>query len=168
MLQGLESIFGADGTPSEDVQVKSGIFAQAIAGNNDSVTDLNVFKTPKSSVVRFLSDESDEDKHFAFSESLTVGERINIFNTRPSYFDNLNKIKVTFAKDSNLGKFHFDNTITVLSNQTYESGQLLTSVNPGTTTDRNFLYTAQTVNGVLMELLEQQFNKQHRLTSIML
>jgi hypothetical protein len=148
-VQGLESIFGADGTPSEDVQVKSGIFAQAIAGNNDSVTDLNVFKTPKSSVVRFLSDESDEDKHFAFSESLTVGERINIFNTRPSYFDNLNKIKVTFAKDSNLGKFHFDNTITVLSNQTYESGQLLTSVNPGTTTDRNFLYTAQTVNGVV-------------------
>ena len=148
-VQGLESIFGADGTPSEDVQVKSGIFAQAIAGNNDSVTDLNIFKTPKSSVVRFLSDESDEDKHFAFSESLTVGERINIFNTRPSYFDNLNKIKVTFAKDSNLGKFHFDNTITVLSNQTYESGQLLTSVNPGTTTDRNFLYTAQTVNGVV-------------------
>ena len=148
-VQGLESIFGADGTPSEDVQVKSGIFAQAIAGNNDSVTDLNIFKTPKSSVVRFLSDESDEDKHFAFSESLTVGERINIFNTRPSYFDNLNKIKVTFSKDSNLGKFHFDNTITVLSNQTYESGQLLTSVNPGTTTDRNFLYTAQTVNGVV-------------------
>jgi hypothetical protein len=148
-VEGLESIFGADGTPSEDVQVKSGIFAQAIAGNNDDVVDLNVFKTPKSSVVRFLSDESDEDKHFAFSESLTVGERINIFNTRPSYFDNLNKIKVTFAKDSNLGKFHFDNTITVLSNQTYESGQLLTSVNPATTTDRNFLYTAQTVNGVV-------------------
>ena len=148
-FEGLEAIFGADGTPSEDIQVKSGIFAQAIAGNNDDVSDLNVFKTPKSSVVRFLSDESEEKKHFAFSESLTVGERINIFNTRPSYFDNLNKIKVTFAKNSNFGKFHFDNTITVLSNQFYESGQLLTSVNPATTTDRNFLYTAQTVNGVV-------------------
>jgi len=148
-FEGLESIFGADGTPSDDVQVKSGIFAQAIAGNNDEVTDLNVFKTPKSSVVRFLSDESDEKKHFAFSESLTLGERINIFNTRPSYFDNLNKIKVTFARDSNFGKFHFDNTITVLSNQFYESGQLLTSVNPATTTDRNFLYTAQTINGIV-------------------
>jgi hypothetical protein len=148
-VEGLESIFGADGTPSEDVQVKSGIFAQAIAGNNDDVVDLNIFKTPKSSVVRFLSKESDEDKHFAFSESLTVGERINIFNTRPSYFDNLNKIKVTFAKDSNFGKFHFDNTITVLSNQFYESGQLLTSVNPATTTDKNFLYTAQTINGIV-------------------
>lgn len=158
-VEGLESIFGADGTPSDDVQIKSSIFAQAIAGNNDEVSDLDVFKTPKSSVVRFLSDESDEDKHFAFSESLTVGERINIFNTRPSYFDNLNKIKVTFAQDSNFGKFHFDNTTTVLSNQFYESGQLLTSVNPGTTTDRNFLYTAQTedniVNGITGTTIQQ-------------
>jgi hypothetical protein len=148
-IQGLESLFGADGTPSEDVQVKSSIFAQAIAGNNDSVSDLNVFKTPKSSVVRFSSKESDEDKHFAFAESLTLGERINIFNTRKSYFDGLNRIKVTFAKDSNLGNFHLDNTITVLSNQTYESGQLLTTVNPATTSDLNFLYTAQTQNGVI-------------------
>ena len=72
-----------------------------------------------------------------------------MFNTRNTYFDNLNKIKVTFAQNSNFGKFHYDNTITVLSNQFYESGQLLTSVNPATTTDRNFLYTAETVNGVV-------------------
>jgi hypothetical protein len=148
-FEGFETIFGQDGTPSEDVQIKSSIFAQALAGNNDSVSDLSLFKTPKSSVVRFLSDESDERKHFAFSESLTLGERINVFNTRNTYFDNLNKIKVTFAQNSNFGKFHYDNTITVLSNQFYESGQLLTSVNPATTTDRNFLYTAETVNGVV-------------------
>jgi hypothetical protein len=147
--QGLESIFGADGTPSEDIQIKSSIFSQAIAGNNDSVSDLNVFKTPVSSVERFLSDESDERKHFAFSESLTLGERINIFNSRQNYFDGLNRIKVTFAKDSNLGKFHFDNTITVLSNSNYQSGQLLTTVNPATTSDRNFLFTAQTENGIV-------------------
>ena len=147
--QGLESIFGADGTPSEDVQIKSSIFSQAIAGNNDSVTDLNIFKTPVSSVERFLSDDSDERKHFAFSESLTLGERINIFNSRQNYFDGLNRIKVTFAKDSNLGKFHFDNTITVLSNSNYEAGQLLTTVNPATTSDRNFLFTAQTENGIV-------------------
>jgi hypothetical protein len=148
-VAGLESLFGSDGTPSEDVQLKAGIFAQAIGGNNDSVTDLDVFKTPVSNVVRFLSDESDEKKHFAYSESLTLGERINIFNTRESYFDGLNKIKVTFAKPSNEGKFHFDNTITVLSNTPYQSGQLLTTVNPATTSDRNFLYTAQTENGIV-------------------
>jgi hypothetical protein len=148
--EGLQTIFASDGTtPPDDVQIKSEIFAQAIGGNNDSVSELEIFKTPKSNVVRFLSDESDERKHFAFSESLTLGERINIFNSRQNYFDGLNKIKVTYAKNSNLGKFHFDNTITVLSNLKYESGQLLTTVNPATTSDRNFLYTAQTENGIV-------------------
>jgi len=146
---GLESLFRTDGTPSEDIQLKAQIFSQAIAGNNDSVTDLNVFKTPVSEVVRFISDESDERKHFAFSESLTLGERINVFNTRKSYFDGLNRIKVTFAKQSNIGKFHFDNTITVLANSEYQTGQLLTTVDPATTSDRNFLFTAQTENGVV-------------------
>lgn len=146
---GLQSLFGADGTPSEDVQLKSLIYSEALAGNDDSVTDLNIFKTPVSQVVRFLSDDSRERKHFAYSKSLTLGERINIFNTRKSYFEDLNKIKVTFSKNSNTGKFHFDNTVTVLSNQLYESGQLLTTVNPATSTDKNFFYLAQTTNGVV-------------------
>ena len=148
-IGGLESLFASDGTPSEDVQLKAQIFSQAIAGNNDSVTDLNIFKTPVSEVVDFVSEQSDERKHFAFSDSLTLGERINIFNTRKSYFDGLNKIKVTFAKQSNIGKFHFDNTITVLSNSEYQAGQLLTTVNPATTSDKNFLFTAQTQNNIV-------------------
>jgi hypothetical protein len=148
-IGGLESLFGSDNTPSEDVQLKAQIFSQAIAGNDDSVTDLNIFKTPVSEVVRFLSDESEERKHFAYAESLTLGERINIFNTRQSYFEGLNRIKVTFAKQSNIGKFHFDNTITVLANSEYQSGQLLTTVNPATTSDKNFLLTAQTETGIV-------------------
>ena len=99
---GLQSLFGADGTPSEDVQLKSLIFSEALGGNDDSVTDLNIFKTPVSQVVRFLSDESRERKHFAYSKSLTLGERINLFNTRKSYFEGLNSIKVTFSKNSNI------------------------------------------------------------------
>jgi hypothetical protein len=148
-IGGLESLFGSDGTPSEDVQAKAQIFSQAIAGNDDSVTDLNVFKTPVSEIIQFLSEDSDERKHFAYAESLTLGERINVFNTRKSYFDGLNRIKVTFAKQSNIGKFHFDNTITVLANSEYQAGQLLTTVNPATTSDRNFLYTAQTENNIV-------------------
>ena len=146
---GLQSLFGADGTPSEDVQLKSLIYSEAIAGNNDSVTDLNIFKTPVSQVVRFLSDESDEKKHFAYAKSLTLGERINLFNTRKSYFEDLNKIKVTFSNNTNIGKYHFDNTVTVLANQFYESGQLLTTVNPSTSTDKNFLYVTQSDNGLV-------------------
>jgi len=146
---GLQSLFGSDGTPSEDVQLKSLIFSESIAGNDDSVTDLNKFKAPVSQVVRFLSDDSDERRYFTYATSLTLGERINIFNTRKSYFEELNKIKVTFSKNSNLGKFHFDNTVTVLANQFYESGQLLTTVNPATSTDKNFLYLEQTNNGLV-------------------
>ena len=146
---GLQSLFGSDGTPSEDVQVKSLIFSESIAGNDDSVTDLNRFKTPVSQVVRFSSDESDGRRYFTYAESLTLGERINIFNTRKSYFEELNKIKVTFSKNSNLGKFHFDNTVTVLANQLYESGQLLTTVNPATSTDKNFFFITQTNNGLV-------------------
>lgn len=146
---GLQSLFGSDGTPSEDVQVKSLIFSESIAGNDDSVTDLNRFKTPVSQVVRFSSDESDGRRYFTYAESLTLGERINIFNTRKSYFEELNKIKVTFSKNSNLGKFHFDNTVTVLANQLYESGQLLTTVNPATSTDKNFFFITQTDNGLV-------------------
>jgi hypothetical protein len=146
---GLQRLFSSDGTPEEDIQVKSLIFSQAIAGNNDSVSDLDVFKTPKSNVVEFLSDESDERKHFAFSDSLTLGERINLFNTRKSYFTGQNKIQVSFAKESNIGKYHFDNTITVLSNIEYASGQLLTTVNPLTTSDRNFTFTSQTENVIV-------------------
>ena len=148
-IGGLESLFGSDGTPSEDVQVKAQIFSQAIAGNDNSVTDLNIFKTPVSEVIEFVSEDSDERKHFAYAESLTLGERINVFNTRQSYFEGLNKIKVTFAKQSNIGKFHFDNTITVLANSEYQAGQLLTTVNPATTSDRNFLFTAQTETGIV-------------------
>jgi hypothetical protein len=146
---GFQSLFAQDGTPSEDIQLKSLIYSQAIGGVNDSVADLDRFKTTKSNVVRFLSEESDERKYFAYSTSLPLGERINMFNTRKSYFSNLNKIKVTFDKDSNLGKYHFDNTLTLLSNDFYESGQLLTAVNPATTTDVNFRYTADTSNGIV-------------------
>jgi hypothetical protein len=139
----------SDGTtPSEDISPKSLIYSQAIAGYNESVSS-ELFKTPKSAIVRFASDDSDEDKHFAYSDNLPLGERINLFNTRKAYLKNLNKIQVTFAKDSNIGKYHFDNTITVLSNTQYVSGQLLTTVNPETSSDLNFRFTAETDNGVV-------------------
>jgi hypothetical protein len=144
----VQSIENDGSTPNEDVSAKSLIYAQAIAGFDESVTS-KLYKTPKSTVIRFASDESDEDKHFAYSENLPLGERINIFNTRKAYFNNLNRIQVTFSKESNIGKYHFDNTITVLSNVQYQSGQLLTSVNPTTSEDLNFRFTAETDNGVV-------------------
>ena len=142
----LQSYF-ATNTPSEDVSVKSIIYSQSLGGNNDNVADLNVFKTPKSIVQRFYSDESDERRFFTYSSSLTLGERINVFNNRDSYFSNLNKIKVSFANDNNSGISHYDNTITVLSNSFFESGSLLTTVDPATSTDSNFKFIETTTSG---------------------
>jgi hypothetical protein len=123
---GLQSIFVGN-TPSEDIQYKSLIYSDAMAGNNDNVQDLSLFKVPKSGVVRYQSDDSDGRRYFAWSDGLPLGERINIFNSRDSYFDGINKIRVSFNKPENLNSFHYDNTITVLSNQPYFAGDLLTT-----------------------------------------
>jgi hypothetical protein len=154
---GFEEIFQNDkrtvagfltvGTEPEDIQVKAISYSEAMGGNED--VSVFLYKTPKSQVRRFNSDELDEDKFFAYSDDLPLGLRINVFNTRNSYFENLNKIKVTFAQDLNLGKFHFDNTITVLSNTNYNSGTLLTTVDPLTSSDLNFTYTAETIDGTI-------------------
>lgn len=127
----------------ENVQTQSLLYVDAMAGNADDIDFL--FKIPKSSVQRLASDNN---RYFAWSDGLTLGERINIFNSRDYYFDGINKIKVTFNQPDNLGTFHYDNTITVLANQSYQPGDLLTAVDPATTTDTNFLYTASTVSGI--------------------
>jgi len=129
----------------ENVQTQSLLYVDAMAGNADEVENVGLFKVPKSSVQRLASDDN---RYFAWSDGLTLGERINLFNSRDYYFDGLNKIKVTFNQPNNIGSFHYDNTITVLSNQSYQSGDLLTAVDPMTTTDINFLYTAMTANGI--------------------
>lgn len=144
---GLQSIFVGN-TPSDDIEYKSLIYSDAMAGNNDNVQDLSLFKVPKSGVVRYQSDDSDGRRYFAWSDGLPLGERINIFNSRDSYFDGINKIRVSFNKPENLNNFHYDNTITVLSNQPYIAGDLLTAVDPATTSDLNFLYTASTITGI--------------------
>ena len=101
--------------------------------------DTTRYKLPFSQTLN-LSDGN----FFVNSFSLPIGERINIFNQRDSYFSNINKIKVTIAKDSNLGKFHYDNTITVLCQEQFQAGDLLTFVNVTGTTDTNYLYTGLT------------------------
>ena len=51
---------------------------------------------------------------YSFQSTIPLGVRINIFNTNNKYYDNINRIKVTFAADSNLG-YHYDNTLTILT-----------------------------------------------------
>ncbi|MFN9899767.1 MAG: hypothetical protein ACK55Z_13460, partial [bacterium] len=50
----------------------------------------------------------------------------------------------SFNHLDNIGKSHYDNTITVLTNTKLASGSLYTTIDPFTSGDVNFTYTAST------------------------
>lgn len=135
--------------PEEDITVIAELYSQAMGGNISSGVD-TVYKVPKSDVMREVSEKN--DRMFVWGMDLPLGERINIFNQRSTYFTGDNIIKVSFDNQSNPNSFHFDNTITVLSTVEYTAGQLLTTVNPASTTDINVKFSevvsGQTLFGV--------------------
>lgn len=121
--------------------------AMAVAGYSSQPKNNNQFKINQSTIQTYPN----QDKKFAVGTSLPPGERVNVFNTRKKYFDNVNKMKVTFASDSN-STFHFDNTISVLASQELQPGTLLSFINPNLSNDVNYTYTGLTngavVNGI--------------------
>ena len=141
-----------DPNSADDVAVLATMFSQAMGTRTDEAGNNNVYKTTKSQELR-LPDTTNKlgtpKKTFAATEDLSMGERINVFNSRKRYFDGINKISVTFDVNSNNGINHFDNTLTVVMNQKLESGTLYTFVDPFTTTDVNYLFTAQTQSGLV-------------------
>ena len=90
-----------------------------------------------------------------FSTSLTLAERLNLFNTKAKYFDNVtsagktftpgntgwNQIKVKVAPSLNTApnQFHFDNVIVLLldPNADYSAGDLITFQDPDKSGDPN-------------------------------
>lgn len=132
-----EYLYSINYQPSEDVPTIAEVLAESMGGN-DSSGAYSVYKVPKSDVLR---EPSDDERIFAWSMDLPLGERVNIFNSRSSYFTGVNRVKVSFDADNNAGVFHFDNTITVLATKQFTSGQLLTTVNPATTSDDNYRFS---------------------------
>ena len=131
--------------PTEtDSSVLTIIFTQAIAGMPISYNDNRIYKTPESQVFRLPDSGTQPRQAFAFSQQLTYGDRVNIFNGRKKYFDGVNRISVSFNHLDNIGKSHFDNTITVLTNTKLASGSLYTTTDPFRSGDVNFTYTAVT------------------------
>jgi hypothetical protein len=114
--------------------------AQAMSTSSVSPNNPRVFKCAKSTSIGFYSSIQ--------KQTLPIGERINVFNTRNKYFEGNNKIKVTFASDINT-TYHYDNTLTVLATSNLTPGTLLTFVDPAKSTDKNYLWTGQTTGGVV-------------------
>lgn len=130
----------------EDWETLSSINAQATGGNVSSY-NANKYKLTKSEIGR--TERGQDGKNFSYSWDLPFGERINIFNSRSSYFTGVNRIKVSFASDyaNNNSLFHLDNTITVVSPNFYPSGAVLSTVNPETSTDYNFNFSGTNASG---------------------
>ena len=86
-----------------------------------------------------------------FTDSLPLGERINLFNTKGKYFTGENKIKVSWDFTGGLTgtKYHYDNTLTLLVNSqlfNYEPGTMLTFIDKKMSTDPNI--TGGTINNI--------------------
>jgi len=124
-------------------EMEAAMQAQAVAGNLGRPKSPTKFKINTSNVYTYPN----QSNSLADGFTLPPGERVNIYNTRKKYFDNVNKIKVTFSLPTNGTKSHFDNTLTVLSSLDLEPGTLLTFVDPKKTKDKNYLYSATTVSG---------------------
>jgi len=127
--------------------------SQSLGSNPSNQKNPTRFKTTKSLVLPRPNDAGETTDTASLTFDLPIGERINTFNLRKKYFDNFNKIKVTFNSPTNFTQnsqlFHYDNTLTVLSPQAIEAGTLLTFINPNSSTDVNYLFTAATQNGVV-------------------
>jgi hypothetical protein len=147
------------GSSTDTIVPFANAFSVAFAGFNDKafINDAKIYKIPQSFL--FEVDSSFPKRYrFANSRTLPLGERINLFNQRSNYFTGLNKIKVTFAKDSNINKNHFDNTLTVLATQQYNTGDLITFVNPSNSFDTNYKYSANTINGIINGISGTSYN----------
>lgn len=135
---------------SQDATNLADIYSQVMSGYNAIPASGETYQvpshlTPLSQVIKYNNRNT-----FTSSVNLTLGERINLFNQRNSYFTGLNKIKVTLAKDSNQGKFHFDNTICILSSIPLNSGEVFSFISPQNSQDVNYNFTTYD-NNVLIQ-----------------
>ena len=123
------------------------VYSESIAGRAEQgfINNSTVYKLPLSQNIQY---DGSVFVHTS-SKSLPLGERINIFNGRKKYFDNINKIKVQVEPNFNIGKYHYDNTITVLSNQQLNAGDVITMVDITNSMDSNWLYSASTASGLI-------------------
>jgi hypothetical protein len=137
----------------DDESYKTVAFMQIFAGKQ--YIDRADFSIGTSSLVTAkysITNDEGEDKNYTdyfFTSSLTLAERINLFNTKAKYFDNspnnpgggVNRIRTTFGINSNLGKSHLDNTIVIIGDinslRNYTPGQLISFQNPNLTKDLN-------------------------------
>ena len=122
------------GVYTQDAVYQS-IFAGRPLGSAEDETLVADTRIPE--MIATTSDDTNPDadtsleapEYNYFTSSLTVSERLNLFNTKGKYFNNspgnpgggVNRIKVTFQPELNPGKFHYDNVIAIVADATSKS-----------------------------------------------
>lgn len=172
LIDGLTEDSVSKGFPEQEAQLGAITISQGMVGFAGGSRYPYIYKSTMSPAMVFPKNDFNrpgrDEKIFAYGITLPPGERINIYNTRKKYFDNtpttttggptpgINRISVTFNYPSNINKFHYDNTLTVLSVANIEPGTLLTFINKTLSTDSNYLwsgtssgYTINGINGII-------------------
>ena len=114
----------------------------------------NVNPTSKSLVpeLQTYGQDSSGDDRYMFTSSITLAERINLFNNKAKYFNDFgganpggghNRIKVTFDTTLNASAttFHYDNVVVISCREsqlsTFPAGQLISFQDPSLSQDVN-------------------------------
>ena len=161
-----------NGTPSPPVpgvntadSVYQTLFAGNGLGNAEDASFVPSTRVP-TSVISTNDDEdpslsADNPEYLYFSSSLTVSERLNLFNTKGKYFNEsgsnpgggVNRIKVTFQPDLNpptsTTNFHYDNVVAIVCTQSatnLEAGTMLSFQDFALSKDKNVINTGTTLN----------------------
>jgi len=159
---------GSDDNPNVYTQdsIYQTLFSGEDLGNIEEGTLTSSTRVPEM-IVSTTNDESSstdpviDGPEFAyFTSSLTIPERLNLFNTKAKYFDQsvnnpgggVNRIKVTFQPDLNTNPttdFHYDNVLAIVCTQSssfLEPGNLITFQDLNLSKDINVVSTATTIN----------------------
>jgi len=160
---------GSTGSPG--VYTIDGVYQELFAGTSLGNAEDESFVT--STRIPFLSQSTNNDEVYPtletdtnspefsyFTSSLTIAERLNLFNTKAKYFNEgplnpgggVNRIKVTFQPDLNTNAttdFHYDNVIAIVCTnnaKTLESGTIVSFQDSTLSKDLNVINSGTTLN----------------------
>ena len=148
-----------------DESVYQSLFAGELIGNQEQDSFVSSTRMPDL-IVTTNNDEAGgvsssnetEPEYGYFTSSLTIAERLNLFNTKAKYFNEsssnpgggVNRIKVTFQPNLNdtTTLFHYDNVIAIVcSNSTsLTSGTMVSFQDFSKSKDINVINTGITIN----------------------
>ena len=137
-------------------QSNNNVFEQLFSGTKKGDPNSSTYPlTPATRVpgIYTFSSDSNANPPYAnavFTNSLTLYERLNLFNTKAKYFEGVNQIKVSF--NTGTTNHHYDNVIAIVtkpnSATTFLPGNLISFQNPQLSKDPNITgYTLGNIFG---------------------